>query len=82
MVLRSRYHCQSGIPPSVPYSECFINWMRPHSSDDKDVIAIDENVWHSYDKSRRKGAIYVIQTASLFEMSLDELLLPRLNGKS
>jgi hypothetical protein len=33
-----------------------------HSSDDKDVIAIDgKTLRHSYDKSRRKGAIYVIK---------------------
>ncbi|WP_148933949.1 ISAs1 family transposase, partial [Escherichia coli] len=39
------------------------NWMRDcHSSDDKDVIAIDgKTLRHSYDKSRRKGAIYVIK---------------------
>ncbi|WP_418886421.1 ISAs1 family transposase [Escherichia coli] len=36
--------------------ECFINWMRDcHTSDDKDVIAIDgKTLRHSYDKSRRK----------------------------
>ena len=45
------------------FHECFINWMRDcHSSDDKDVIAIDgKTLRHSYDKSRRKGAIYVIK---------------------
>ncbi|WP_375688213.1 ISAs1 family transposase, partial [Escherichia coli] len=32
-----------------------------HSSDDKDVIAIDgKTLRHSYDKSRRRGAIHVI----------------------
>ncbi len=37
------------------FHECFINWMRDcHSSDDKDVIAIDgKTLRHSYDKSRR-----------------------------
>ncbi|HBC1771913.1 TPA: ISAs1 family transposase, partial [Escherichia coli] len=46
--------------------ECFINWMRDcHSSDDKDVIAIDgKTLRHSYDKSRRKGAIHVISAFS------------------
>ncbi len=41
------------------FHECFINWMRDcHSSDDKDVIAIDgKTLRHSYDKSRRRGAI-------------------------
>ena len=45
------------------FHECFINWMRDcHSSDDKDVMAIDgKTLRHSYDKSRRKGAIYVIK---------------------
>ncbi len=44
------------------FHECFINWMRDcHSSDDKDVIAIDgKTLRHSYDKSRRRGAIHVI----------------------
>ncbi len=39
------------------FHECFINWMRDcHSSDDKDVIAIDgKTLRHSYDKSRRRG---------------------------
>ena len=53
------------IPDYSPakFHECFINWMRDcHSSDDKDVIAIDgKTLRHSYDKSRRKGAIYVIK---------------------
>lgn len=42
------------------FHECFINWMRDcHSSDDKDVIAIDgKTLRHSYDKSRRRGAIH------------------------
>ncbi|EFI9544107.1 ISAs1 family transposase [Escherichia coli] len=46
--------------------ECFINWMRDcHSSDDKDVIAIDgKTLRHSYDKSRRRGAIHVISAFS------------------
>ena len=45
------------------FHECFINWMRDcHSSDDKDVIAIDgKTLRHSYDKSRRRGAIHVIK---------------------
>lgn len=44
------------------FHECFINWMRDcHTSDDKDVIAIDgKTLRYSYDKSRRKGAIHVI----------------------
>ena len=48
------------------FHECFINWMRDcHSSDDKDVIAIDgKTLRHSYDKSRRKGAIHVISAFS------------------
>ena len=48
------------------FHECFINWMRDcHSSDDKDVIAIDGKIHrHSYDKSRRKGAIHVISAFS------------------
>ncbi|EOX5229314.1 ISAs1 family transposase, partial [Escherichia coli] len=42
------------ISPSK-FHECFINWMRDcHTSDDKDVIAIDgKTLRHSYDKSRR-----------------------------
>ncbi|MDK9487772.1 ISAs1 family transposase, partial [Klebsiella pneumoniae] len=46
--------------------KCFINWMRDcHSSDDKDVIAIDgKTLRHSYDKSRRRGAIHVISAFS------------------
>ncbi|BED96165.1 hypothetical protein Ef18B226LT_22480 [Escherichia fergusonii] len=36
-----------------------------HSSDDKDVIAIDgTTLRHSYDKSRRRGAIHVISAFS------------------
>ncbi|EET4818657.1 ISAs1 family transposase, partial [Escherichia coli] len=36
-----------------------------HSSDDKDVIAIDgKTLRHSYDKSRRRGAIHVISAFS------------------
>ena len=36
-----------------------------HSSNDKDVIAIDgKTLRHSYDKSRRKGAIHVISAFS------------------
>ena len=48
------------------FHECFINWMRDcHSSNDKDVIAIDgKTLRHSYDKSRRKGAIHVISAFS------------------
>ena len=48
------------------FHECFINWMRDcHTSDDKDVIAIDgKTLRHSYDKSRRKGAIHVISALS------------------
>ena len=40
------------------FHECFINWMRDcHSSNDKDVIAIDGKALpHSYDKSGRRGA--------------------------
>nr|WP_250854628.1 ISAs1 family transposase [Escherichia coli] len=48
------------------FHECFINWMRDcYSSYDKDVIAIDgKTLRHSYDKSRRKGAIHVISAFS------------------
>ncbi|WP_311237334.1 ISAs1 family transposase [Escherichia coli] len=55
----------SCISPSK-FHECFINWMRDcHTSDDKDVIAIDgKTLRHSYDKSRRKGAIHVISAFS------------------
>ena len=36
-----------------------------HSSDDKDVIAINgKTLRHSYDKSRRRGAIHVISAFS------------------
>ncbi len=47
------------------FHESFINWMLDyHSSDDKDVIAIDGKIHrHSYDKSRRKGAIHVISAS-------------------
>lgn len=48
------------------FHECFINWMCDgHSSDDKDVIAIDgKTLQHSYDKSRRRGAIHAISAFS------------------
>ena len=48
------------------FHECFINWMRDcHSSDDKDVIAIDgKTLRHSSDKSHRRGAIHVISAFS------------------
>ncbi|MFP1590836.1 ISAs1 family transposase [Escherichia coli] len=47
------------------FHQCFINWMHDcHSSDDKDVIAIDGGARHSYDKSRRRGAIHVISAFS------------------
>ncbi|ECL1704486.1 ISAs1 family transposase [Salmonella enterica] len=48
------------------FHECFINWMRDcHSSDDGDIIAIDgKTLRHSYDKSRRRGAIHVISAFS------------------
>ncbi|EOU49823.1 H repeat-associated protein yhhI [Escherichia sp. KTE114] len=48
------------------FHECFINWMYDcHSSGDKDVIAMDgKTLRHSYDKSRRKGAIHVISAFS------------------
>ena len=48
------------------YHECFIPWIRDcHSSDDKDVIAIDgKTLRHSYDKSRRRGAIHIISAFS------------------
>ncbi|HHE3045604.1 TPA: ISAs1 family transposase, partial [Escherichia coli] len=48
------------------FHECFINWMRDcHSSDNKDVIATDgKTLRHSYDKSRRRGAIHVISAFS------------------
>ena len=52
------------------FHECFINWMRDcHSSDDKDVIAIDgKTLRHSYDKSRRRGAIHVISAFSTMHL--------------
>lgn len=50
-----------------------------HSSNDKDVIAIDgKTLRHSYDKSRRKGAIHVISafstthSLSLWQIKTDE----------
>ncbi|WP_058910601.1 ISAs1 family transposase [Entomohabitans teleogrylli] len=48
------------------FHECFINWMRDcHSSVDGDIIAIDgKTLRHSYDKSRRRGAIHVISAFS------------------
>lgn len=48
------------------FHECFINWMRDcHSPDDGDIIAIDgKTLRHSYDKSRRRGAIHVISAFS------------------
>lgn len=54
-----------------------------HSSDDKDVIAIDgKTLRNSYDKSRHKGAIYVIKIRlHIVCMSLMNLLILRLNGK-
>ncbi len=47
---------------SAEFHECFINGMRDyHLSNDKDVIAIDgKTLRHSYDKSRRRGAIHVM----------------------
>ena len=52
------------------FHECFINWMRDcHSSNDKDVIAIDgKTLRHSYDKSRRRGAIHVISAFSMLDI--------------
>gem|GEM_PF-491672 len=55
---------ENGIPRVVScispakFHECFINWMRDcHSSNDKDVIAIDGKALpHSYDKSGRRRA--------------------------
>ena len=62
---------ENGIPvhdtiARAKFHESFINWMLDyHSSDDKDVIAIDGKIHrHSYDKSRRKGAIHVISAFS------------------
>ena len=56
------------MPELYPVSvlQNFINWMRDcHSSDDKDVIAIDgKTLLHTYDKSRRRGAIRVISAFS------------------
>ena len=52
------------------------NWMRDcHSSNDKDVIAIDgKTLRHSYDKSRRKGAIHVISAFStMHSLSLGQI---------
>ncbi len=40
-------------------------YLLCHSSDDKDVIAIDgKTLRHSYDKSRRRGAIHDISALS------------------
>ncbi|UES02972.1 ISAs1 family transposase [Escherichia coli] len=54
------------------FHECFINWMLDcHSSDDKDVIAIDgKTLRYSYDKSRRKGAIHVISVFSIMHSQI------------
>ncbi|BEB81271.1 hypothetical protein VEE24_16280 [Escherichia coli] len=48
------------------FNECFINWMRDcYFSDDIDVITIDgKTLRHSYDRSRRRGAIHVISEFS------------------
>ena len=49
-----------------------------HSSDDKDVIAIDgKTLRHSYDKSRSRGAIHVISAFS----TMHSLVLGQINGK-
>ncbi len=63
------------------FHECFINWMRDcHSSDDKDVIAIDgKTLRHSYDKSRRRGAIHVISAFSTMH-TIGRKHYLRLNG--
>ena len=49
------------------FHECFINWMRDcHSSNDKDVIAIDGKALpHSYDKSGRRRAGFRSHTPTL-----------------
>ena len=42
-----------------------------HSSDDKDVIAINgKTLRYSYDKSRRKGAIHVISVFSIMHSQI------------
>ena len=52
----SRYRYDDISP--AKFHQCFINWMRDcHSSNDKDVIAIDGKALpHSYDKSGRRRA--------------------------
>ena len=49
------------------FHECFINWMRDcHSSNDKDVIAIDGKALpYSYDKSGRRRAGFRSLTPTL-----------------
>ncbi len=48
------------------FHECFINWMRDcHSSDDKDVIAIDgKTLRHSYDKSQNFLTCWILKEKS------------------
>ncbi|WP_400165216.1 ISAs1 family transposase [Escherichia coli] len=47
------------------FHECFINWMRTAILQMIKVIAIDgKTLRHSYDKSRRRGAIHVISAFS------------------
>ncbi len=49
------------------FHECFINWICDcHSSNDKDVIAIDgKTLRHSYDRSCCRGAIHAISAFSI-----------------
>lgn len=50
---------------STKFHECFINWMKECHSIDEDIIAIDgKTLRGSYDKSRRCGAIHVINAFS------------------
>ncbi|MGU6147769.1 hypothetical protein ACV16W_24390, partial [Escherichia coli] len=57
---RNRSHWSTSKTPSYTKS---VSWQ--HHPDDKDVIAIDgKTLRHSYDKSRRKGAIHVISAFS------------------
>ncbi len=53
-----------------------------HTSDDKDVIAIDgKTLRHSYDKSRRKGAIHVISAFStMHSLVIEKFPLKELNN--
>ncbi len=47
------------------FGETHLDFLKQYGADDKDVIAIDgKTLRHSYDKSRRRGAIHVISAFS------------------